>query len=49
VNDRPILSLERILHKDSTHKCSVGKNNGRGTKGAWNQDEVIEGKLPVVN
>jgi hypothetical protein len=25
VNDRPILSLERILHKDYNRKCSVGK------------------------
>jgi hypothetical protein len=25
INDRPILTPERMLHKDYDHKCSVGK------------------------
>jgi hypothetical protein len=25
VNDKPILSLERILHKDYDRRCSIGK------------------------
>jgi hypothetical protein len=27
VNDRPIFSSERMLHKDNDHKCSVEKKN----------------------
>jgi hypothetical protein len=30
VNDRPILSSERMLHKDYDHKCSVGKKKMTG-------------------
>jgi hypothetical protein len=51
VNDSPILSSERMLHKDYDRKCSVGKKNmtDREPEEAWGQDELISGKLPVVN
>jgi hypothetical protein len=49
VNDKPILSSERVLHKDYTRKCSVGKKNtGRESQGACRQDELIGGKPLVV-
>jgi hypothetical protein len=49
VNDRPILWSERILHKDCNRKCSVGKRNtGRGSQGAWRQDDLIGGRPPVA-
>jgi hypothetical protein len=44
---RRILSSERMLHKYSDHKYSVGKN-GRESLGACRQDELIGGKPPVV-
>jgi hypothetical protein len=48
-NDRPILSSEKILHKDYGCKGSVEKNiAGRESQGAWHQDELIGGKPPVV-
>jgi hypothetical protein len=28
---------------DYNRKCSVGKNTGRGSQGAWRQDELIGG------
>jgi hypothetical protein len=34
VNDTPILSSERMLHKDYNRMCSVRKNTGRGFQGA---------------
>jgi hypothetical protein len=37
-----------MLPKDYNRKCSVEKNIGRGSQGAWRQDELIGGKLPVV-
>jgi hypothetical protein len=49
VNDRPILSLERMLFKDYDRRCSIEKNNsGRDPEGARRQDELIGGKPPVV-
>jgi hypothetical protein len=50
VNDRPILSSERMIHKDYNRKCSVGGEiiTGRGSQGACRQDELIGGKPPVV-
>jgi hypothetical protein len=35
-------------YKRLNRKCSVGKNAGRGSQGAWRQDELIGGKPPVV-
>jgi hypothetical protein len=42
VNDRPILSSERMLNKDYNSKCSVGKNAGRESQGAWCQNGLAE-------
>jgi hypothetical protein len=49
VYDRPILSSERMLHKDYDRKCSVEKKiAGRESQVACRQDKLIGGKLPVV-
>jgi hypothetical protein len=48
VNDRPILSLERMLHSDYNRKCSVEKYAGRESQGVCRQDELIGGRPPVV-
>jgi hypothetical protein len=49
VNDRPILSSERNLHKEYNGKCSVGeKNTGREPQDTWRQDEMIGSKPPVT-
>jgi hypothetical protein len=45
---RPILSLEKMLHKEYERKCSVEKNIGRESQGVCHQDELIGGKSPVV-
>jgi hypothetical protein len=46
---KPILSSERMLHKDYYRKGSVEKKiSGREPQGAWRQDELIGGKPPVV-
>jgi hypothetical protein len=37
-----------MLHKDYYRKSSVENISGRGSQGAWRQDELIGGKLPVV-
>jgi hypothetical protein len=37
-----------MLHKDYNRTCSVEKNTGRESQGAWSQDELIGGKPPVV-
>jgi hypothetical protein len=35
-------TVERMLHKDYNHKCSVEKKNtGRGSPEAWHQGEPI--------
>jgi hypothetical protein len=40
VNDRPVLSWERMLHKDYNRKSSVEKEiSGRGSEGPLRQDE----------
>jgi hypothetical protein len=49
VNDRSILSSERILYKDCDRRCSVVKKiSGRKSQGARLQDELIGGKPPVI-
>jgi hypothetical protein len=49
INDRPVLSSERRLHKDYDTKGSDEKIlSGRDPQGAWRQDELIDGKPPVV-
>jgi hypothetical protein len=49
VNDRPILSSERMLHKDCNRKCSLENIiSGRESQGACRQDELIGGKQPIV-
>jgi hypothetical protein len=37
-----------MLYKDNNSKRSVEKNTGRGSQGAWLQEELIGGKPPVV-
>jgi hypothetical protein len=49
ITDKPILSSERVLHKDYDHKGSAEKNSGRDPQGTWRQDELFRGKPPVVN
>jgi hypothetical protein len=45
VNDRPILSDERMLYKDYDRRCSIEKkNSGRESQGARRQDELIGAK-----
>jgi hypothetical protein len=48
IRDKPIFSSERTLHKDYYRKSSVEKICGRGSQGAWHQDELIGFKPPVV-
>jgi hypothetical protein len=50
INDRPILSPDRMLQKDCDRKGWVDKKKsaGRETQGACRQDELIGGKPPVV-
>jgi hypothetical protein len=50
LNDRPILSSERMLHKDYDRKCSVEKKKttGHESQGACRQNKLIGGKPPVV-
>jgi hypothetical protein len=49
VNDRPILSSERMLYKDYDRKCSIEKKNvGRESQGARRQDELIGGKVALT-
>jgi hypothetical protein len=39
-----------MLHKKYYRKTSIEKKkiSGRGSQGAWRQDELIGGKQPVV-
>jgi hypothetical protein len=37
-----------MLHKDYDRKGSVEEISGREAHGAWSQDELIDGKPPVV-
>jgi hypothetical protein len=48
IEQTPILSSERMLHKEYDRKCSVEKIAGCESQGAWGQDELIGGKPPVV-
>jgi hypothetical protein len=48
LNDRPILSWERMLHKAYFRMCSVKKILVWRSKGAWRQNELIGNKQPVV-
>jgi hypothetical protein len=49
VNDRPILSSERKLNKEYDRRCSFEKKySDRESQGARSQDELSEGKPPVV-
>jgi hypothetical protein len=45
VNDRLILSPEKMLRNDYNTKRSVEINTGRGSEGACHQDELIHGKV----
>jgi hypothetical protein len=48
--DKPIISSERMLHKDYYSNGLVAKNKSpdRGSQGAWRQDKLIGGKPAVV-
>jgi hypothetical protein len=48
MRDKPIFSSERMLHKDYYRRSLVEKKSGRGSQGAWRQDELIGGKPRVV-
>jgi hypothetical protein len=50
VRDKAILPSESMLYKDYDSKDSVAKrkDSGREPQGAWCQDELIDGKLPVI-
>jgi hypothetical protein len=47
IRNKLILSSEKILHMDYVCKGSVAKKNPL-VVGAWQQDELIGGKPPVV-
>jgi hypothetical protein len=47
--DENVFSSETMLHKDYYRKSSAGKKiSVHGSEGAWRQDELIGGKLPVA-
>jgi hypothetical protein len=49
VNDKPILSSERMLYKDYNRRCSIErKESGRESQGAQSKEELIGGKPQVV-
>jgi hypothetical protein len=50
LNDRPILSSERVLHRDYNRKDSIKikTNDDRESQVVWRQEELIGGKPPVV-
>jgi hypothetical protein len=49
VRDRPILSSERMFHKDYDRKGSIAnKVPGSEPQGIWRQDELFGGKPSVV-
>jgi hypothetical protein len=49
MRDKPILSSEKMLHKDYKRKGSIAKkNSGREPQGAWRQVKLIGSKPPVV-
>jgi hypothetical protein len=48
IRDKPILSSDRMLHKEYDHKDSVEKTICvNEPQGAWCQDELIGCKPPV--
>jgi hypothetical protein len=49
IGNNGIIISQRMLHKDYYRKSSVERKiSGRGSQGAWREDEVIGGKPPVV-
>jgi hypothetical protein len=44
IRDKPHFTSERMLHKDYYRKGSVEKSSGRGSQGAYRQDEFTGGK-----
>jgi hypothetical protein len=48
LNDRPIVSSEKMLYNDYDRNGSIEKSAGRESQGSWRQDEVISVKLLVV-
>jgi hypothetical protein len=40
LNDKPILSSERMLHKNYDRRCSIEKKSGHESQGARRQDEM---------
>jgi hypothetical protein len=49
IRDKRIFSSERMLHKDYYRESSLEKKiSGRGSQGAWRQDELIGGKPSVI-
>jgi hypothetical protein len=49
MRDKPVISSERMLHKDYDHKGSVEKNiSGHDSQWAWRQDELIGGNPPLA-
>jgi hypothetical protein len=50
ITDETIFSSERMLRKDYYRKVSIQKKiiSGHESQGAWSQDELFGGKLPVV-
>jgi hypothetical protein len=49
IGDNFIVSSERMLHKEHDCKGSVEKkNSGRGSLGTRREDELIDGRRPVI-
>jgi hypothetical protein len=48
IRDKPVLSSEKMLHKDYDRMGSVEKISGRVPQGAWRHDERNGGKPPVA-
>jgi hypothetical protein len=49
IRHKPILSSERMLHKDYYRRSSVEKkNSGRESQRAWLQDALFGSKPPAV-
>jgi hypothetical protein len=50
MRDKPVFSLERMLHKVYYRKGWVEnkKISRRESQGAWRQEELIGGKPPVI-
>jgi hypothetical protein len=49
VNDKPVLSSERMSYKDYDSRCSIEKKySGCESQRARRQEELIGGKPPIV-